>query len=829
MKKFLHVSFIIAVLLTIVGCGGGAPKVSQQQAQIKKPANYEKVQAAFKDSLNVYNSHSRWYQDKEQLELTIVGPVYKNPIEKESKAYKKLATLLKKIAKDKTILDKLSNSDISKRYSKVNYVPYKLGSQEDATFSAVYEQRLDSKDKLTQTLQQLGGNGVDRVGQTLAIWINSDDLKNNMYTLEGYKTVKNSTKNRNSAYYHLSKAKSNGTNNQEIINAVLATLQLSIPEYVAIDRKDMLKQGETFRIITDNPDGTATGKVYKFDIESEVDNLNEEKAKTTDLNKLKELDRQIVAVKASKAWREYETKQLLYTTPVNQEDINVLNKYKYTNTTKTFNQLTTTDANEISKALHYALPDPFLMVTFEQYRMLLNQLEMNIGGIDNVLKAHYIRGINAKESKEKLSNNVSDALYDFSLNIPIIQYVTIGHMAYDALDDAEAVNRIVEDKQYSYFFGCSKHNVKNEGLQLINKVNLANIDFGLVLRENNNDEFIYTAINKDETLIFTVNKKKNGQQIGYLKDVLTMRTLQEFHNLPKINRVFEFKTFSRKMYQKIQFGANNHTVLLFTGRNIELYDLKQNKVVRTFSNGGEDVKFMKVSPNGKYLLAGLSGKIRLWNYKTAQLLKEFSKDTDIAGLFKKTLIPSGYFFTYGLLEDDPQDYLKANFTKDNEILFFGNKISLIDPETLRRSVLVETDSMWQDGYITDENILKAQKINTTMTTKKQSKGASQTISFDMKTKKTIKSMDLPGITVYDFFLDSRNERALTMDEGTMVGNGENLNIIDIKTGEIIYNILLTGYPNMVIPSSKGRFLTVYTDESTSFFDLSFLDIASKEY
>ncbi len=168
MKKSLQISSIILISIFIVGCGGGNPKPSEQQqqqkqVQIKKPANYNKVQASFKDSLNVYNSNSRWFDDSEQLELTIIGPVYKNPKEKESKAYKKLITILEKISKDKTLLDKLSNSNISKRYSKINYIPYKLGSYEDATFSAVYEQRLDAKDKLTGTLQQLDANGKDGI------------------------------------------------------------------------------------------------------------------------------------------------------------------------------------------------------------------------------------------------------------------------------------------------------------------------------------------------------------------------------------------------------------------------------------------------------------------------------------------------------------------------------------------------------------------------------------------------------------------------------------------------------------------------------------------
>ncbi|MDA7816723.1 WD40 repeat domain-containing protein [Sulfurimonas sp.] len=606
MKKLIHVGLIVSSLTLLVGCGGGAPKPAQ--AQIKKPANYEKVQAAFKDSLNVYNANSRWFQDKESLELTIIGPVYKNPIEKESEAYKKLATLLKKIAKDKTLLDKLSNSDMSKRYSKINYVPYKLGSSEDATFSAVYEQRLDSKDKLTQTLQQLDGNGVDRVGQTLAIWINPQDLKNNMYTLEGYKTVKNSTKNRNSAYYHLSKVKSNGTKNQDIVNAVLATLQLSIPEYVEIDRKDMLKQGETFRIITDNPDGTATGKVYKFDIETEVDKLNEKKKQTTDQNQIAKLDKQIKAVKASKAWREYETKQLLYTTPVSQEDINVLNRYKYISAKNIFNQLTTTDAKEISKALRYALPDPFLMVTFEQYRVLLNELGIYVGDISQVMKAYYLKGVNKLEA-EKANEVLFAEVY----------LTMVGVNLY------KEMNQVKEKEQIASFYPTSFNLLDNNGLKLAvtkqmkqlgkerlyinhdeNRLDYVFADDGIYYKPSSEDN-LYIC-NEENNFQCRVHSLKLGENIGKVKIRVSPDNKYLYISVPNKNllHVYDNNTLKLIFTKHIDihmFLASKNGQLHIVTNNNTLYtlDIKKKKNIFQQYLGLEKVRKIKFSRHKRYL------------------------------------------------------------------------------------------------------------------------------------------------------------------------------------------------------------------------------------
>ena len=57
----------------------------------------DNIKLAFENSKKVYTSNSRWFDRVEPLELTIIGPVYKNPGEKETVAYKKLSALLHRL------------------------------------------------------------------------------------------------------------------------------------------------------------------------------------------------------------------------------------------------------------------------------------------------------------------------------------------------------------------------------------------------------------------------------------------------------------------------------------------------------------------------------------------------------------------------------------------------------------------------------------------------------------------------------------------------------------------------------------------------------------
>ncbi|MDA7816722.1 hypothetical protein N9A28_00865 [Sulfurimonas sp.] len=694
------------VLVMFSACGNRITRVAESyKAQIKKPKNYEKVQAAFKESLNTYNSNSRWFQDAEQLELTIIGPVYKNPIEKQSESYKKLFSLLKKIANDKTLLDKLSGSDISQRYSKINYIPYKLGSKEDTSFSAVYEHRLDSKDKLTQTLQQLDANGKDKVGQTLAIWINPQDLKNNIYTLEGYKSVKNSTKNRNSAYYHLSKQQSNGTDNQDIVNALLATLQLSIPEYVAIDRKDMLKQGETFRIITDNPDGTATGKVYKFDIESEVDKLKEQKSKTTDQNQIAKLDKQIKEVKASKAWREYETKQLLYTTPVSQEDIDILNRYRYIKTTNKFNQLITTDANEISKALHYALPDPFLMVTFEQYRVMLNELGIYVGDITQLMKAYYLKGVN----KVDMEN---------SRDLGYLKYLAKSFIKGRTAISTEKTKRANEDKQIDLFFGVSKNSILSNGFSLVNETQVSQIgkevlyinkeDKPLTATLNNSSVFyiadgenaLYKCSNKDNAKctiqILELRSDADSSQMKASDDGTLYITLHndesELHVYDTNSKKLLYSTVisNKEKITKMALSKRGNLLALLSDSMLYLYDIKNFKKLGSVKSDGEDEVIFSEDENllaiGSKSVNNLELKVRATSckiYSTKSLENLYSID------LPKKYVELGFLIQRHEFPAATPIY----FNVENNKLFLMPNATTILSWDYKKNKILETDSL----------------------------------------------------------------------------------------------------------------------------------------
>ncbi|MDA7817256.1 hypothetical protein N9A28_03605 [Sulfurimonas sp.] len=593
MFKFVT-SSIIVVLFTACGTKYTIPNLyeTNKTSKIVKPKNYEKVQTAFKNSKLNQAKSSQWLDSTKPIELNIIGPVYKNPIEKQSIAYKKLSALIKKISKDPKLLDKLSGKNLSQYFSKINYTPYKLASDEDAKFNAVYDKRYDDKEQLVSILRQTNAAGIDKSERTLALWINPEELKENKYTLEGFKTVKTDTKERNAHYYHLTKTNSKGEDNQEIVNALLMLLQDSIPEYVSIDRADMLKDGESFRIIYDNPDATATGEVYKFTIKNELDKLKEKLDKSTDKKEVKQLQEDIKTLESSRQWRTFQTKQLMYTTPVSQETINLLKEYDYIQTAHTYNRLTVETTKEISQALNISLADPYIMTVFEQYRVLLNQLGIYVGDVSPKGKAYYLVGMDRFKNDEDRMNSENRFL-----------------MAYD-LQDSTGLNdseKVIEKKQYGQYFGLS-----NSGINIFDKIyqdiysqlgkpiKIVKDLYGLHI---GNKKFSYLVEDKNEISICDINKNKECQ-------VVQLQINDTYKNL--VN-----KTALSPDEKTIYFlGFNNQNQYI-----IQSYDILTNTKLleRNHSTNFTSVPIMnsatlpyyqsifKISPNGEMISVQVSG------------------------------------------------------------------------------------------------------------------------------------------------------------------------------------------------------------------------------
>ncbi|MDA7817987.1 hypothetical protein N9A28_07340 [Sulfurimonas sp.] len=605
--------FIVIVGAFIAGCSALSPfpevnkikGAEYKNAKISKPSNYKEVQNAFKTSKLTHESYSRWYDRKEKLELTIVGPVYKNPSEKESEAYTKLNSFLKKLSPE--LLEKLGENELASRYSKINYVPYKLGSKEDTKFEAVYANKLESKDKISDILQNINSQGVDTPEQSLAIWINPKDLKNNIYTLEGYKAVKTTTKKRNSYYYQLSKQNSKGVEDENILNAVLAILKLSIPEYVSIDRKDMLKNGETFRIITDNDEGGTTGEVYKLEADRDISELKRLKIKTKDVEKLAEIDKEIKAVKESKKWREYETKQLIYTSAVSQNTINTLFRHKYISQAYSHNTLDITQAKEVGEPIHMSLVDPFLMIAFEHYRVVLNELGINVGTIKSIGKAYYLLGENknTKYKDKKVSGDDSWKVFF----LPGFKQAII--------DASKEDGKVEELTQKGVFYGMSTLT----------------------------DENAYKKVHKNEYVSFGVESKhitstKNdiiGLGVG---SNLISYYLQESKEIKVCDSRKGFECISYPIGNSLRGKDNILTALssdeskviiyadkLNSDSIIQVLSLDSGKIIHQKQQMTNQGSFLIVSDDGRYFAISGNEQIELYDAKTYRLLHTFKGST----------------------------------------------------------------------------------------------------------------------------------------------------------------------------------------------------------
>ena len=264
---------LVIFLLFIVGCQEAnkvAPKTFLQKSNDIEKINL-KVSQGFDKAEDLKQSHSKWYDREEKLPLTIIATAYINPEVLDTKEYKLYTGLVKKIAKNPKLL-----GDVSKKYSSVKYVNYLKNSEAKRKFIAAYKNRFNDKEVLTDILRP----DNETPSQELLIRINYDELKKGNLTIEGYKTVKEKNKKRNSYYYVLRKVNysklSKEKQKEAIYDSLVTILQLSIPEYVSINRDKLIKKDKALRFLKANGDGTYTGEVWKFSLDNEIKKVKDE-------------------------------------------------------------------------------------------------------------------------------------------------------------------------------------------------------------------------------------------------------------------------------------------------------------------------------------------------------------------------------------------------------------------------------------------------------------------------------------------------------------------------------------------------------------------------
>ena len=308
-----RVWFLLFIGIFFVGCGSSSLNLTKEQ-YIKK--NIEK-------SKEMQKKYSKW-SDDEKIPLTIVAVGYVNPEIKKTKEYKRYKNVLNLLNKNSTALDSVLGFKLSDKFYPIKVVDFEKGDNL-LKFNAAYDKRFDNKDVLTDILRPTN----EHPSAEILFRINYNKLQNGVLQIEGYKTIKRKGKKRNSYYYYLVKnnySKLNDKKQKEaVLQSISAAMQLSIPQYVSIDRKKLLAQRKPLKILTQLNNKKFEGKIYK--------------AKNQLINS--------------------QTKEIFFTTPLTEEDLEILYKNKYVS----FNNdsdLNKTQINEIITALNRKLLDPTL-------------------------------------------------------------------------------------------------------------------------------------------------------------------------------------------------------------------------------------------------------------------------------------------------------------------------------------------------------------------------------------------------------------------------------------------------------------------------------------
>jgi hypothetical protein len=458
-----------------------------KKAKVVAPLGSESVKVRLEKALDNAEtdreSRAAWFDRSEALELVIIGPVFDDEGAKDSDAYKKLTAFLEKVAADKSTLDTLGYGTLSNRYSKVTLIPFAAGSTESERYDAAYAHRLYDKSSLLDVLRQYDGK---KNYQELALSIDADALEEGKLILKGYKSVVYQGKQQNAHYFQLIKANVDTVTEQMIADGVTAILKLPIPEYISIEREDIIDH-KALKVVNQNPDGTYTATVYKMKTDLEIEKLN--KARAEELKRSpdqleainKKYDAQIAMINKASEWIKYQSRQLLYTTPVTQEEINILYDHGYITKVYDAEVLTAKEAAKIASATGTQLPDYYLTLSYDTYKESLNRFGIEIAEVQKILDTYYIKGNNlvSHENSEAVSAGVSNAVRGTVSFLTF--FMTRG---YSGLDTAGGMDEnytgFAEEPLKSRFFPVSRFAHSNIGVEIVYEQKFSNFDHSLM-------------------------------------------------------------------------------------------------------------------------------------------------------------------------------------------------------------------------------------------------------------------------------------------------------------------------------------------------------------
>ncbi len=209
---------------------------------------------------------SRWFQRDEKLPLTIIATAYIDPKTLKTPEYKKYKKLLKAIQQHPSLL----GNKITSKFSSIEFVDFKTTQSAQDKFSVAYRMKHHDKEQLNDIFL----DGENKPSAELLIYLNYEELQKGYLTIEGYKTLQETAKQRNSYYYVLRKknygALSLKEKNQALLDSVKTILQLSIPTYTSVNRKKFIKKSGVLRFVQPTLKDTFRGEVWVEDLLSQV-------------------------------------------------------------------------------------------------------------------------------------------------------------------------------------------------------------------------------------------------------------------------------------------------------------------------------------------------------------------------------------------------------------------------------------------------------------------------------------------------------------------------------------------------------------------------------
>lgn len=255
-------SAIALLSIALIGINLSGCKESQVKPveKTKKLTIFERLDRDFAEANLRKAKASKWHAGARQaLPLTLIGPVFEHPNEKQHQSYKLLSFVLRQLASKPQGLDQIFEPGFSQRYSQVNYQAFNLGSDQTDKIAAAFSHAYRNEVTLNAIFDTIEQNGLE-----IAISIDQKSLNQQQLRLQGYKTVLEPGFDRNTVFFELNAGKiAEGKKEllEQLYRAVAAALALSIPEYASIDRQKVLDRSKN-RYVSEFSGSKTYGHIY---------------------------------------------------------------------------------------------------------------------------------------------------------------------------------------------------------------------------------------------------------------------------------------------------------------------------------------------------------------------------------------------------------------------------------------------------------------------------------------------------------------------------------------------------------------------------------------